>query len=889
MSAGKIVDQNKKAQSVLCGLYSNGVEDSACKDKMEKGYKRGTDDLTSTEKTIFDDSYNLIYGNRYDACFIDRGDGTPIYSLDADADADAHKACAVKFVADDAKVAFEGQKLTYTDAVTYLRARAIRRVEIATSMIAIPTNLKAYLDGIRGDHKEIADEGARLFYDALQLVEPMKQFEAAIPVGEGVIVKITLLLLNDALSADEKKIEMFKSYVFSVNEKFEPTILTLPDATVDKAKLGVADKVDEYLVQVIRHLFVDALRVYRRVGGADEALKADRDVNLEALGEKLAVAVKAEGKEKGMELLVHLSRKVVKSVGVDSATKPISVTLADATLSVPRKLLSGIGHRTPIMTSAMKFIWDQVTKKEPKAKEAGKFQDKVMDSLTTQLKDKGPYEIVLNRVISVDGESGAVVLEPISTEVIGGKTLSQLSFANMDAELVMALYRNNAGEYLKEVGDGDASEKVAKEIGDKTRASFDAHEGQPEMAAAEIFGSSTGGGGKLPSWLMANIEAFAGYMGLDNGSDGPVWQADVSLGAKHSWGGDKTEYTFGGEIGLSSGSGVDNGATIGRTPTSVAITNSGEAGSHASVVGPNIFFGVKHKISDDWTLGSKTVAGVARMPSLVAGVDGLHGGSKMLLSEQLTFTMGNVFRTSFLGMVGTSTCSPFAYDGSYVNDDGSKGKSKALCEGADAAGSFSLAFNPLALAGKKDLSLWIGLAGFIGGGVGGNDKYQQSVKALEPSFKFGSKDYGFGGSYTFNKKSYGVDDTTRHTIGANVYLGFLKKSGADYNRLKFDLGFMHDRSKGEVQLIDGSGSTSSGVTSGLVGIDGDTGGGLTDTRLTFPTGYIANSGSLKISWSFMEGISIYLKDELSYIKPHEGPKSTLANIIYGGISIGIGN
>ena len=61
---------------------------------------------------------------------------------------------------------------------------------------------------------------------------------------------------------------------------------------------------------------------------------------LDILGEKLALAAKAEGKSTVSELWPHLEGKVVKTVKVDGAKNPESVGFADATMGVPKSLLS---------------------------------------------------------------------------------------------------------------------------------------------------------------------------------------------------------------------------------------------------------------------------------------------------------------------------------------------------------------------------------------------------------------------------------------------------------------------------------------------------------------------------------------------------------------------
>ena len=65
-----------------------------------------------------------------------------------------------------------------------------------------------------------------------------------------------------------------------------------------------------------------------------------------------------------------------------------------------------------------------------KADKAGEFQDKVVDSLSSQLADKDPYEIVLKRVVKVDGTSGEVTLEDIPAEVVGGLSNSKYAFTD---------------------------------------------------------------------------------------------------------------------------------------------------------------------------------------------------------------------------------------------------------------------------------------------------------------------------------------------------------------------------------------------------------------------------------------------------------------------------
>ena len=140
ISAGTTVDQNKKGQLVLCGEGSGMDADASCKAKVDKEYTRSSSDLTGASKAIFDDSFNLIYGNRYDACFIDRGDGVSIDNLDSDEDALAHKKCVVKFVEDNATVKFEGAYAQFyrCDGPICARGRWVR-LRVAGSMVAIPT------------------------------------------------------------------------------------------------------------------------------------------------------------------------------------------------------------------------------------------------------------------------------------------------------------------------------------------------------------------------------------------------------------------------------------------------------------------------------------------------------------------------------------------------------------------------------------------------------------------------------------------------------------------------------------------------------------------------------------------------------------------------------
>ena len=140
-------------------------------------------------------------------------------------------------------------------------------------------NLRAYLNSIKDKYPIIASEAARLFYDALLEVKPLDQFKAAGPIATAIkeyAEGSVAIADSDPAMVAGVNAQMFKSYIFSVDGKFKPTILEIPDTALNTETLGVTGSANLFLTITMRRRFVEALRVYKGVAGAVDRLSDDR-------------------------------------------------------------------------------------------------------------------------------------------------------------------------------------------------------------------------------------------------------------------------------------------------------------------------------------------------------------------------------------------------------------------------------------------------------------------------------------------------------------------------------------------------------------------------------------------------------------------------------------
>jgi hypothetical protein len=768
-----------------------------------------------------------------------------------------------------------------------------------SSFIKIPADLQAFIDGIKGDYPVIAREAARLFYEALTQVAPMKQFSAVTQISTDVIshVEQIMQLIDPSVPAtiESANDAMLKAFIFDVDaSSFDVDFGEIPAATVDKANLGVTDDVNSTLTIVMRHLFVDALNVYRKAPGSAAALTNDRDVILDALGEKLAVAAKAEKKTTVKELWMHLARKIVKSVEVDAAVKPTSVTFADATMGVPRNLISGIGHKSYLMTSALKFIWDQTVAKEPKAGKPGEFQDKAIDSLVGQLAGKGPYKIVLNRVTAVDTTTGAVTLEPISTDVVGGASSSKHAFTDLSSDLALGMYIHLAKDYLGKVGDKPADAAVAKQIGDDARAVFeDKHPGDPDAAAKEFFGS-TDGGGLLPSWLNLSGGLGLGYLGSSADNGGINLNGFLSVTAHHAMKSGETTHDIGVRVVGAAGTEPPNISAVDDASSSISMMDVGSGGTYAVIDGLSAFYNLKHPLGDDWAFGMGLAAGITqmKMPNSNRGgyfiaYDRLNSRSKLLFKPTFDFGLKDKLSIKAGAAIGTSVCS-LGYDASVQNPDGSVGGSKVVCEGFDVDAGLDLSVNLLGWADTGSHKLWLQGAVSYGAGLSDTEAYQQSLLIGSASLGYESDHFKAGLGYIYHGKSYKgveVEETTRHNIGLDLAGMFLPtgEGDAQFNQLTLGLGYSYSNVSGAMSLLGDIVPEAGDTSGGLLDIVGESNDGLVAPRFDYTHGYVAHGIKIGAFWNFMKGIKLGITNETILSGSHE----EAANASWSNTTMGV--
>lgn len=485
---------------------------------------------------------------------------------------------------------------SFDDALKRCAWLAHQGVLIPKEVLAFPDSLQSMFFDPRSQTyiKDRFIQGMikNLYYEAIQQFQPADWLAASASVVEAikdyVIGEICpQVQTNDLVRAREAALRAFVPVVIkkTVTEgdkektSFRTIIDQIPEDFFTKEKLRLTGDLEIGHKVRVRQLFVQGFSIYRKKkfkDGQAETLVGEKlksladDISkrlpfIQSFSDKLAFAIaeRSIGNPDGM--MENLKGIIVRRVKVAEATghttevvlgEVAGMTTAERRdVGLPRE--SAIPDRlmqrynpsgtNSLMTQALEFLWEQIVEKEKKAGEGGAFQGKVIDSLekllgdpsTTEAIGHDPYQIIQQRVLSVDGTTGEVTLEkiPARPQVFGdidGTSRIPDGTASVGAfELSLEAMRAYL-DHVDHLLPGETKEQMAERIQTSLRAGYDASTKDRRAFAAAIHSvkaTRTADGGfewVIPppaiyqnSWFALH---FAGDFGINyiwtNGGEG---------------------------------------------------------------------------------------------------------------------------------------------------------------------------------------------------------------------------------------------------------------------------------------------------------------------------------------------------------------------------------
>ncbi|MBT3182540.1 MAG: hypothetical protein HN337_08555 [Deltaproteobacteria bacterium] len=303
-----------------------------------------------------------------------------------------------------------------------------------------------------------------------------------------------------------------KFFVLKIKDSGELKLVNIPDAiwTSDKKAL-------------LRKYFKAALKIYKTKPKAMDLLnstKVDtvRDKALNTLAAKVVEAVKAAGDKpkKVTDVTVDGDGYATAVVLGNSATPVLDAAPAIIADGIPTRLVEELnigGNAHALM--AIKRIWFDAMKKNPKIVKPGAIQNKAIDTIIAQLKGKSPWKIARAHVDKVE-PNGAVHLKDIPNDAWADRFESTLN--TLTPDIAYAVWERI--NQLYQAAATSTGRDAAKSTDDLIGTTLDA------LVRETLYGKGSAGAEKF---FKLKFDSF------DSKTHAPIYKEEEGKGSMPSW------------------------------------------------------------------------------------------------------------------------------------------------------------------------------------------------------------------------------------------------------------------------------------------------------------------------------------------------------------------